>query len=624
MQEMEVSSICPYCGCGCRLRFLVKNQKIIKVIPDKKDEVSQGSPCIKGLTSHEVIEKGRILRPMIRESKKSRLREVSWKRAYRFIWEKTNKLKSEELLFVISGKTPNEDCFALRELAEKAFSNSQVDSCCTRLCHLVTTEALREFLGIDASPSKIDDVEDLDCLLIIGSNPASNYPVNFNRALKAQSKGMKMISIQATENATSQKADLSLLIENGAEPALLKCVINKLISLRAYRSDIEKIEGFSELKKSVRCYSYKRIKKYARFSLDKFDRLVGLIAHSKSFGVMHGMGITQELRGRESVFLLLNLLILKGGKLLSSRGEINVQGASDIASIPFPNQLKRKNIVEALLISPVKAIFISSFNPAQSLPDLDRVHRNLRKMFVVQCESHFNLTSEFADVILPTPTLLERTGTITNGERRIRLVNKVIDPLGESKPEWLISRELAKIFGIQIGYENEKEIFEELVKEVPAYKDLVPDSIYRGNDAFGEKGIRFRKFHPVNLKPLRRTISKNYPFTLTTFRSPFHFLTDEMTSKSETLNQFSDNPCCYLNKKDAKKLRIKNGDRIRITSRVASLVTQAKMNREIPEGMVGMYFHSKDLLVNRLFPSRFDKVTFVPHYKTVAVNVGKN
>ncbi|MGD0331062.1 MAG: molybdopterin-dependent oxidoreductase [Nitrososphaeria archaeon] len=620
---MEVSSICPYCGCGCRLIFLVKNQKIIKVIPDKKDEVSQGRPCIKGLTLHEVIGKDRILRPMIRESKNSKLLEVSWKRSYRFIWNRTKKLKPEEILFVISGKTPNEDCFTLREFAEKVFRTNQVDSCCTRLCHLITTEALKEFLGIDASPDKMDDVGNLDCLLIIGSNPASNYPVNFNRLLMAQNKGMKMITIQATENATSQRADMSLLIENGAEPALLKCIINKLISLRAYQPEIEKIEGFLELKKSVKLYTYKRIKKYTRFSFTEFNRLIRLIADSKRFGLMHGMGITQELRGRESVFLLLNLLILKEGKLLSSRGEINVQGASDIASIPLSDQPSRKNIIQALLISPVKAIFISGFNPAQSLPNLDRVHQNLRKMFVVQCEPHLNITSKFADVILPTPTLLERTGTITNGERRIRFVNKVIDPLGESKPEWIISTELAKIFGIEIGYKNEKEIFEKLVKEVPAYKNLIPNSIYQGNDAYGEKNIKFRRFHAVNLTPLKRVISRKYPFILTTFRSPFHFLTDEMTSKSKTLNRFSDDPCCYLNKKDAKKLKIKNGERIKVTSRVASLKTQAKIDQKIPEGMVGMYFHSKDLLVNRLFPSRFDKVTFVPYYKTVAVNIEK-
>jgi formate dehydrogenase major subunit len=143
---MEVSSICPYCGCGCRLIFLVENQKIIKVFPDKKDEVSQRSPCIKGLTLHEVIEKDRILRPMIRENKNSKLQEVTWKEAYRFIWNKTKKLKPEEILFVISGKTTNEDCFTQREFAEKVFETNQVDSCCTRLCHLITTEALKGFI----------------------------------------------------------------------------------------------------------------------------------------------------------------------------------------------------------------------------------------------------------------------------------------------------------------------------------------------------------------------------------------------------------------------------------------------------------------------------------------------
>jgi predicted molibdopterin-dependent oxidoreductase YjgC len=56
----EVVSSCIYCAIGCKLRYVIDNNKITQVLPVKEDEVSEGRPCVKGLTIHETVDKGRF------------------------------------------------------------------------------------------------------------------------------------------------------------------------------------------------------------------------------------------------------------------------------------------------------------------------------------------------------------------------------------------------------------------------------------------------------------------------------------------------------------------------------------------------------------------------------------
>ena len=489
----------------------------------------------------------------------------------------------------------------------------------------------------------MDDIYDVDCLLIMGSNPASNYPVMFNRIVKARKK-MKIISVQNIENLTSQFADIRIIIQPGTDIVFLNGIMNELIRRKAYDKNAEKVANFSNLREVVKKYPSEAVCDFCKISKEEFNEVVDAIEDSRNLGAMHGMGITQHVSGTANTHSLLNLLILKNGKLVSGRGEVNVQGVGDMGCLSdsmssvlinqkiVENAWKTKipkdngkNMVEALITSPVKAAFVSGFNPAQSLPNLDRVHENLSKIFLIQLEPHLNITSDFADVILPTPTLVERNGTITNGERRVRRTIKTVEPMGMPKPEWIIFKELSKLFESEkfFSYSNEKEITDEISRTIPAYRNIDVDSVYEGNDNFADKEIKFLKFNPEEFKGKKDIRTKEYPFILTTFRSQHHFLTGELTTKSETLSKSSDGAYCYMNEEDAKKLEIKDGDGMEVSSHISKLTAKAKIDKRIPKGIVGMYFHFKELLVNKLFPAEFDEKMFTPSYKMVAVQIKK-
>jgi len=639
----ERRSICSYCGCGCRLTFRVEDGKVVRVTPDRTDEASRGSPCVKGLTLHEVADSGRVLRPMARDGKDAPLREVSWREAYEQIDEAFRRLAPEEVFVNASGKVTNEDAYVTGKFARIALGTSNVDACCTRLCHVATVEALRDAFGNGATPHRMDDVAVCDVILIVGSNPASNYPVLFHRLQDAKKKGTKIASVQVLVNTTSAYSDLPLLIRPATEIVLLNGLVRRLIEKGQVADGVHDLEGFENLRRVVGRYDERYVARICGLAAHQFDALTDLVGGAASLGLIHGMGMTQHVNAVEGVHALLNLMIVKDAKLLSARGEINVQGVGDMGNLP--DQLptgplvtlpeleeawgvslaaqRGRNIVEALLLSPPKAAILSGFNPAQSMPNLNVVHRNLRSMFLVVMEHHHTLTMDFADVVLPTPTLWERRGTVTTGERRVRLVARVRPPPGESKPEWVVFKELSEYVGGEehFGYRSEREITREIVRVVPAYRHLDVDALYRGVDAWADKSVRFRRFMPEEFAGVPALTSRRYPILLTSFRSSHQFLTGEMTRESKTLARFPDGPFCYVSAEDARRREIQDGDRVRVESAVDALECTAKVSEKVPSGVAGMHFHFKEALMNRLFPTQFDPKTFTPNFKVVAVRI---
>jgi formate dehydrogenase major subunit len=617
------------------------------MLPDRTDNPSEGTACIKGLTIHETMgsDEGRVLSPMIRNRRDEPFKEVSWDEAYRFIRERTSGLAPSEVFFNASGKITNEDCYVTQKFARIAYKTNNVDACCSRLCHVTTVQGLENCFGSRAAFSKMDDIYGLDCLFIIGSNPAGNYPVLYNRIMRARRKGLKVISSHALYSLTTKFSDVSLIIYPGTELILLNGIMNALLHQHGYDKSAENVEGFERLRNVVELYTIDFVRQACGVDLEKLNQLIGYITDAKALGIIHGMGLTQHVTGSENVHALLDLMILKNAQLLSLRGEINVQGVGDMGCLPdrlptgplatapmleskwkaeVPNS-KGKSIVEAFLISPTKAAFISGMNAAQSLPNLNVVHKNLEEMFVVVMDHYHNLTTKFADAVLPTPLLFEREGTITNGERRVRPVRKVREPCGSCKPEWQIFKELSTYFACadNFNYTTTRAITEEIVNIVPAYGQIDVESVYGGADAWPDKRMVFRRFMPEHFEGVEDIRSDKYPLILTSFRSMHHFLTGEMTNRSKTLMSFSEGPYCYMSAGDAKQLDLSNGDVVEVSSSVGSLKCEARIDENIPRGRVGMHFHFEELLVNKLFPTQFDEKTFTPNYKMAAVSVCK-
>lgn len=619
----KVISTCIYCGCGCKLTYHIENNKIIKISGYSKDDISEGKPCIKGLTINEVFDKNRIKTPLIR--KKGKLIEAEWDEVIDLITKEISSLKNpdEEIIVNGSGKITNEENFLLYKIAKELFNTKNIDSCCGRLCHISTVKGLNDCLGA-SNLTRMSNLNDIDTLLIIGSNPAVTYPVFWNKILKRkQSKKLKIISVQPLQNLTSEFGDIFLEILPGTETALLNGIINYLTQKGSTFQQSKRFKNFNKLKKISQKYPLGHIAKICGAKEKDIVAVCEAVSNSKKLGIFHGMNFTQHINSLENVHTLLNLLLLKNAKILTLRGEINVQGVGDILSA---DKNLKGNLMKSFLLEPnkTKIAFITEFNPAQSLPNLNETHKALEKIFIIYLGSYFNLTCDFADVVLPLPALFESNGTITNGEQRIRLVSPVIKT---EHPDLLeISKMLAKKFKKEksFQYKNSKDIFQEIIKIVSVYKNLNPDLIYKGQDAFPIKQIKHRIFFPEEFKGKDDSTTKKYPFFLTTFRDKEQFLTSEITSQSKTLTKLDkDKIHIYINPKDAARLKIKNEDKIKVSSEIGSIIGITFLSEKTSKGIIATRFHYKNMLVNKLFPTKYDDITFTPNYKCVAVKVEK-
>ncbi|MEM2174315.1 MAG: molybdopterin-dependent oxidoreductase, partial [Candidatus Micrarchaeia archaeon] len=586
----SIVSVCPFCGCGCKLKYIIDNQKkIIKTEGDKKDEISEGKPCIKGLSFVDAIYKDRLTKPAIRENIDEDFEEVSWEEAYDFIYENLKGIEPSKIYFTGSGEFTNESNYLIQKLARVVFRTNNID-CCARLCHAPTVYAFKSCFGTSGTPNFMKDVIDSDLIIAIGTNPLSNYPVFFNMIKKGIDKGTKLITI-GVKNVTANFSYLHISPELGTLIILISGFIHEIINDKEIEKKKGNLPGFKELKNSVSKITPSVVSDICKINLEDFNKVVELMKKSKRIVFTHGMGLTQYQNGTQNALSITNLAILLDAKIVCMRGKVNVQGASDMGCcpdfLPFggSEELTKKNwgvvlekkegikITEAL--EKIKAFYIMGMNPAQSLPDLNKIHKILRKRFVIYQHHSPSISMKFANVVLPAPMLIEEEGTITNGERRVRYVRKVKDPPG-GKQNWEIICDVAKKFGFekQFNYKSVEEIFNEITKAIPDYANLNYKKIMK-RDYFANKNIEYTRLIPIT--PIACPIERNskYPFLLTTSRWMHHFCTGEITTKSK-LAEFAKTPVAHINEKDAAALGIKDGDLIEISSKAGSIKITAK------------------------------------------------
>jgi len=598
-------TVCPYCACGCLLE--VKNMQIKPV----------DFACIKGLSSLEPIDKDRIKKPMIRVN--GELKEVSWEEAYEHIYKNLNGLNGEEILFIASGLNTNEDNYVFQRLARQVFKSNNIDSS-ARICHAATCYAFSKTYGIGAVINKYDDILDSDLIIIVGTDPYSDHPRFMSTILKTKAK---KILINPFKNHTAKLVDHYFEVSPGTIYILFSSILSAMWEPNGTPMDTV-----------LKSYKKEIAMRYCNLTEEEFDWLVNQVKSSKKLVITYGMGTTQHEHGINNVFSILNLVLFKKGIAFPIRGKANIQGVNDVGCNPdslpsgdfstvfdlekrwntkLPKE-KGRFYVEAILINPVKAVWINDSNPLVSLPDANNVRKALEDMFVIYQGKFTNKMMEVADVVLPSCTSFEKEGTFTNAERKVQKLNRIIPPMYESKPDWLIYQEVAERFGHKFGYESEEQIFKEITEVVPAYKNI--------KDGYADKSKKFERYNLVPFVGLEEEKDKDYPFTLITVREPNQFCTGEMSRRSKTLNQASTGPFCIMNKLDAESLGIKDGDKVKLVSEAGELEVKMRIG-DTARKVILAPFHYEEMIINTIVPLEFDFETGTPNYKNIDVRVVK-
>jgi predicted molibdopterin-dependent oxidoreductase YjgC len=303
-------------------------------------------------------------------------------------------------------------------------------------------------------------------------------------------------------------------------------------------------------------------------------------------------------------------------------------------NLPSQAGLTVVEMLNSVLEGKIKTMYIMGENPMVSDPDLNHVEECLKALdFLTVQDIFLTETASLADVVLPGVSFAEKDGTFTSTERRIQRVRKAIEPLGNSKPDWKIITDLSSRLGYTMEYDSPAEIMTELAELTPIYGGIsyerlegeglqwpcpTPDHpgtpyLYKGSFSRG-----LGKFSPVSYKPPMELPDVDYPFILTTGRISFHFHTGTMTRKDWALDRECPRGYVEVNSEDAKELRIRDGQMVKVISQRGEIKLPLRSVDTIEKGVVFIPFHFAEAAANRLTAANLDPVAKIPEYKVCA------
>ncbi|CAI0919373.1 formate dehydrogenase subunit alpha [Serratia sp. JSRIV002] len=512
----KITTVCPYCGAGCKLKLVVENGKILRA--EAADGVTnQGELCLKGYYGWDFLNDTKLLtprlnQPLIRRVKGGKFEAVSWEEAIRYTAQRLKEIKQQYGARAImhtgsSRGTGNETNYVMQKFARAVIGNNNVD-CCARVCHGPSVAGLQATLGNGAMSNSIGDIENSKCLLIIGYNCADSHPIVARRVLKAKEKGAQIIVCDPRRIETARIADLHLPINNGCNMALVNAFAHVLIEENLYDRDYvaNYTEGFDAYRQQVADYSPEAVEHLTGVTAQQIRQAMRIYASAPSATIMWGMGVTQFGQAVDVVKGIASLALLTGNLGRANvgvgpvRGQNNVQGACDMGVLPneFPGYqavtdaavrakfaaawgidaaqmdaevgYRITEIPHLALEGKVKAYYIMGEDPLQTEADLSLVRRGFDALdFIVVQDIFMTKTAEQADVILPATSWGEHGGVFSCADRGFQRFEKAIEPQYNVKRDWEIISLLATEMGYPMHYEDNQQIWDEMRELCPLF-----------------------------------------------------------------------------------------------------------------------------------------------------------
>lgn len=676
-----VPTICPYCGTGCGLNFVVKDDKIVGVEPYKRHPVNEGKVCPKGNFGYEFINReDRLTTPLIKEN--GEFREASWDEALDLVANKLKEVSDDDpnkVGFYACARSPNENIYITQKLARVACGTQNVDHC-ARICHGPTVAGLATTFGSGAMTNGFDSIKEADYIFCIGSNNMEAHPLFGRKLIQAQKNGAKLVVLDPRYTSTAKIADEYVQFKTGTDVALMNGMIKVIIDNDLQDDEFIKnrTKGFDELKETVQKYDLETVSEITHIAPEVIEELAIEYAKADKAAIVYSLGITEHSHGADNVMSTANLAMLTGNigregtGVNPLRGQNNVQGACDMGALPsdyvgyrkvadqettdwfneyYGTNLPAKpgltlvEMMNAAHAGDLKVLYIHGEDPVLSDADIKHTKEALANldMLIVQ-ELFMTDTAQCADVVLPAAGWGEQEGTFTNGERRVQCLHKAQEPPEGAMLDWKIMEEIAVRMGVpreKFHYESAEEIFEEIRECAPIFAGMnrerldTPEALHwpcPSVDDPCQPLMHKDKFaHPDGLGIFQalehrgpvEVPDEEYPLLLTTTRVLFHYHA-AMTRRCKTLDNEVKTGFIEINTEDAKELGILNNEIVKASSRRGEIEIPARVTDDIKKGIVNIPMHFTECAANMLTNSdSFDPKCKMVELKACAIKVEK-
>jgi formate dehydrogenase major subunit len=665
---------CPYCGTGCELNVGTHEGKLVSIKPLNEAPVSRGHLCVKGRYAFDFVSaKDRVTEPMIR--KDGDWRQVTWEEVISLAADRLKQISAEfgpDSIGVLgSARGANEENYLAQKFARVVLGTNNVD-CCARVCHTPTAAAMKLMLGMGAATNSYDDIERAQTILVCGANATENHPIVGARIKQAALKGAKLIVIDPRRIELADYAKIHLRPRPGTNIPLLNAIAYTIIDEglhdQAFIKDrVDEWDAFCDF---VKQFAPEAIAAASGVGAPLIRDAARLYATAKPSMCFHGLGVTEHTQGTEGVMCLVNLALMTGniGKpgagINPLRGQNNVQGAAHMgcdpgiltgsaslndarhlfesiwyASIPERRGLNLMEMMDAAEAGELKALWAIGYDVLLTNANAHATERALRSLDLLIVQDMFmNETARFATVFLPVASSFEKDGTFMNAERRIQRIRQVIPPIGQTKSDWEIIRDVARVMGKGefFNYNSPEEIWEEIRKVWQGgagvtYERLKDDGLQwpcldendPGTELLHEKTFSIgpkAALRRVPYRPTKETVNEEFPFLLTTGRTLYQFNAATMTGRTEN-SKLRPSDTLDISPDDATRLKLESGQRVRVRSRYGEARLPVKITSAVRPGELFATFHTADIFLNHVTSPHRDRYVKSPEYKVTAVQV---
>ncbi len=698
---MTHQTTCCYCGVGCGIVVKQEQNGRLSLEGDTQHPSNKGMLCSKGMNLHYTVmdQSDRLLYPQMRFNRNMPMQRVSWDAAL----ERTaavfktfiQKYGPDSVAFYVSGQCLTEEYYLVNKLIKGFIGSNNIDTN-SRLCMSSAVVGYKLSLGEDSVPVCYDDIEEADVFLVEGANPAWCHPILWRRieAHKAANPHVKIICVDPRRTDTARSSDLHLPLRPGTDIVLNNAIGRVLIERNFIDQDfiLNHADGFLAYQEQVMQRSVDEAADICGISAEGIYTAADWIGGSKGFLSLWTMGLNQSVIGVNKNLSLINLHLITGriGKPgngpFSLTGQPNAMGGRETGGLAnvlpahrdVTNAAHRAE-VEAFWNSPVKiadkpgltatemfdaladgklkAIWIINTNPLVSMPDANAAEKALKnaRFVVVQDVSNRADTVQFADVVLPAAAWLEKDGTMTNAERRIAYLPKVLDGPGEVLPDveiiWRFAQKMG--FGAHFNYTSASEVYREYTQITAGTNVDVTGVSYellkqkrtiqwpyraegKGQRSGTERLFTDGQFYTANRRAQIHAVpdgnaseptDEDFPLVLTTGRIRDQWHTMTKTGRVAKLNQHTPQPFLQLHPNDARERGIQDGQLVEVRGRRGTVRVKAQLTDDVRPGLCFLPMHWGKLLssnlnrANNLTNTLVDPRSKEPDFKFSAVDV---
>lgn len=515
--------------------------------------------------------------------------------------------------------------------------------------------------------------------MLWGSNARETHPIYFHHVLKGVRNGARLYAIDPRRTSSAAWADVWLDLNVGTDVALANAMGREILSAGLHdRTFIDRAtSNFDEYAAAVEKYTLPYAEKITGVPAERIKELAHAYARADRAEICWTLGITEHHNAVDNVFAIINLALLTGhvGKYGSGlnplRGQNNVQGGGDMGALPnklpggqdIENARDRAKFEEAWRATlpgeagwhlsemfdaidhgELKTLFVIGENPAQSEADTARTLRLLSKLeHVVAQDIFLTKTAQMAHVVFPAAaSWCESEGTVTSSERRVQRVRKALNPPGDARDDIDILAALARRLGHDWGAITAKQAWDELRRLSPWHRGMsyerlealggipwpCPDEQHPGSPFLHGRLWKDpidgppAPFMPVEHEGPVEELTDDFPIRLTTGRRLDSYNTGVQTGRytsplrrGETVD---------MSPEDAARLRIADGERVRVVSKRGSVVAPARIDRGLKAGLAFMTLHFPDEVnTNTLTIDAVDPKSGTAEFKAASIRIEK-